>query len=111
MSTLEDLDDGDGCCLILLEGAGDLRAEVDIDAGERGPYDAYGIECAAHVDGRRLDPSGHQVIDAIHGVAFESYERAIDTHVKNLRRKLEPEPRRLRYILTAYGVGYRFAAD
>ena len=52
-----------------------------------------------------------QLLDAIHGVAFESYERAIDTHVKNLRRKVEPEPRRPRYILTAYGVGYRFAAD
>ena len=52
-----------------------------------------------------------QLLDAIHGVAFESYERAIDTHVKNLRRKLEPEPRRPRLILTVYGVGYRFAAD
>ena len=52
-----------------------------------------------------------QLLDAVHGVAFESYERAIDTHVKNLRRKIEPEPRRPRYILTAYGVGYRCAAD
>ena len=34
-----------------------------------------------------------QLLDAVHGVAFESYERAIDTHVKNLRRKLEPDPR------------------
>ena len=52
-----------------------------------------------------------QLLDAIHGVAFEAYERAIDTHVKNLRRKLEPEPRRPRYLLTVYGVGYCFAAD
>lgn len=52
-----------------------------------------------------------QLLDAIHGVAFESYERAIDTHVKNLRRKLEPDPRRPRYLLTVYGVGYRFADD
>jgi two-component system alkaline phosphatase synthesis response regulator PhoP len=50
-----------------------------------------------------------QLLDALHGVAFESYERAIDTHVKNLRRKLEPDPRRPRYVLTVYGVGYRFA--
>jgi DNA-binding response OmpR family regulator len=49
-----------------------------------------------------------QLLDAIHGVAFESYERAIDAHIKNLRRKLEPEPRRPRYILTVYGVGYKF---
>ena len=52
-----------------------------------------------------------QLLDALHGVAFESYERAIDTHIKNLRRKLEPEPRQPRYLLTVYGVGYRFADD
>jgi DNA-binding response OmpR family regulator len=45
---------------------------------------------------------------AIHGVAVESYERAVDAHVKNIRRKLEPDPRRPRYLLTAHGVGYRF---
>lgn len=50
-----------------------------------------------------------QLLDAIHGVEVESYERAIDAHVKNLRRKIEPDPRRPRYILTAHGVGYRFA--
>jgi two-component system, OmpR family, alkaline phosphatase synthesis response regulator PhoP len=52
-----------------------------------------------------------QLLDALRGVAFESYERAIDTHVKNLRRKLEPEPRVPRYVLTVYGVGYRFADE
>jgi len=52
-----------------------------------------------------------QLLDALRGVAFESYERAIDSHVKNLRRKLEPDPRRPRYVLTVYGVGYRFADD
>ena len=50
-----------------------------------------------------------QLLDAVHGVAFESYERAIDAHVKNIRHKLEPEPARPRYLLTVYGVGYRFA--
>ena len=52
-----------------------------------------------------------QLLDAIHGLAFESYERAIDAHVKNLRRKLEEDPARPRYILTVYGVGYRFAEE
>jgi DNA-binding response OmpR family regulator len=52
-----------------------------------------------------------QLLDALHGVAFESYERAIDTHIKNLRRKLEPDPRSPRYVLTVYGVGYQVAAD
>ena len=50
-----------------------------------------------------------QLLDAIHGVAFESYERAIDAHVKNIRRKLEPNPHAPRYLLTVYGVGYRLA--
>ena len=50
-----------------------------------------------------------QLLDAVHGVAFESYERAVDAHVKNLRRKLEPIPGRPRYLLTVHGVGYRFA--
>jgi len=48
-----------------------------------------------------------QLLDAVHGVAFESYERAIDAHIKNIRRKIEPNPRQPRYILTVYGVGYR----
>ena len=48
-----------------------------------------------------------QLLEAIHGVAFESYERAIDAHVKNIRRKLEAEPQRPRYLLTVHGVGYK----
>ena len=49
-----------------------------------------------------------QLLTAIHGVAVESYERAVDAHIKNLRRKLEPDPRHPRYVLTAHGIGYRF---
>ncbi len=52
-----------------------------------------------------------QLLDAVHGVAFESYERAIDAHVKNIRRKLEPDPHAPRYIVTVFGVGYRLADD
>ena len=52
-----------------------------------------------------------QLLDAVHGVAFESYERAIDAHVKNIRRKLEPDAREPRYLLTVHGVGYRFADE
>jgi DNA-binding response OmpR family regulator len=50
-----------------------------------------------------------QLLDAVHGVAIESYERAIDAHVKNIRKKIEPVPGAPRYLLTVYGVGYRFA--
>lgn len=50
-----------------------------------------------------------QLLEAIHGVAFESYERAIDAHVKNIRRKLEPESQHPRWLLTVHGVGYKLA--
>jgi len=50
-----------------------------------------------------------QLLDAIHGVAFESYERAIDAHIKNIRRKIEVRASEPQYILTVYGVGYKFA--
>jgi two-component system, OmpR family, alkaline phosphatase synthesis response regulator PhoP len=50
-----------------------------------------------------------QLLDAVHGVAIESYERAIDAHVKNIRRKIEPEPGSPRYVVTVHGVGYRFS--
>jgi DNA-binding response OmpR family regulator len=52
-----------------------------------------------------------QLLDAVHGVAFESYERAIDAHVKNIRKKIEPTQGAPRYLLTVHGVGYRFADD
>jgi len=50
-----------------------------------------------------------QLLEAIHGVAFESYERAIDAHVKNVRHKIEPNPPEPRYLLTVYGIGYKFS--
>jgi DNA-binding response OmpR family regulator len=48
-----------------------------------------------------------QLLDAVHGVAVESYERAIDAHVKNIRRKIERDPRAPRHLQTVFGVGYR----
>jgi two-component system alkaline phosphatase synthesis response regulator PhoP len=50
-----------------------------------------------------------QLLMAARGVAFESYERAIDSHIRNLRRKIEPDDREPRYIITVHGVGYKFA--
>ena len=50
-----------------------------------------------------------QLLDAVRGTDVDSFERAIDTHIKNIRRKLEPDPRNPRYILTVYGMGYKFA--
>ena len=50
-----------------------------------------------------------QLLDAVRGEEVESFDRAIDAHVKNVRRKIEPDPRRPRYLLTVYGVGYKCA--
>ncbi len=50
-----------------------------------------------------------QLLDAVHGFSLETYERAIDGHVKNIRRKIEPDPGAPRYLLTVHGVGYVLA--
>jgi two-component system alkaline phosphatase synthesis response regulator PhoP len=50
-----------------------------------------------------------QLLIVARGVAFESYERAIDSHIRNLRRKIEPSGDDPHYILTVHGVGYKFA--
>lgn len=59
--------------------------------------------------------SREQLLDRLHGVAYDAgpagADRSIDAHVKNLRRKLEPDPAVPRYILTVYGIGYQFAEE
>jgi len=52
-----------------------------------------------------------QIVEQTQGYTFEGYERTIDAHIKNLRRKLENNPKEPKYILTVYGVGYKFAGD
>jgi len=50
-----------------------------------------------------------QLLEAAHLGVYDGVERTIDVHIHNLRRKLEPDPARPRYILTAFGAGYRFS--
>lgn len=52
-----------------------------------------------------------ELLDHVHGEAFAAYERTIDVHVKNLRAKIEKDPRKPEYIETVYGVGYRMVRD
>ena len=52
-----------------------------------------------------------QLLDRLHGVAYDGYDRSVDAHVKNLRRKLEPDPSEPHYVLTVYGVGYKFTDE
>ena len=49
------------------------------------------------------------LLDQTQGEAYEGYERTIDVHIRNLRTKIEPDPKAPRYIETVYGVGYRFS--
>ncbi len=49
-----------------------------------------------------------QLVDRLHGVAYEGYDRSVDSHVKNLRQKLEDDPAEPVYVQTVYGVGYKF---
>ncbi len=51
-----------------------------------------------------------ELLDRLQGIAYEGYERTVDVHVKNLRSKIETNPRKPQYIETVYGVGYRFAS-
>ena len=55
--------------------------------------------------------SRFDLLDHIQGTVYEGYERTIDVHIKNLRKKIETDPRKPRYIETVYGVGYRFAPE
>jgi DNA-binding response OmpR family regulator len=86
-----------------------MRTEVAGAAVDLTPTEFQLLATLAARPGRIFTRS--QLLDALHGIAFETYERAIDSHIKNVRRKLEPDPRRPRYVLTVYGVGYRFADD
>jgi two-component system alkaline phosphatase synthesis response regulator PhoP len=52
-----------------------------------------------------------QLLDRLHGVAYEGFDRSVDAHIKNLRRKLETDPAEPRYVLTVYGIGYRFTDE
>jgi two-component system alkaline phosphatase synthesis response regulator PhoP len=52
-----------------------------------------------------------ELIEKALGYDFEGFDRTIDVHIFNLRRKLEPDPDQPRYIKTAYGIGYKFIGD
>jgi DNA-binding response OmpR family regulator len=83
-----------------------MRAKVEGHAVELTPTEFQLLATFVREPGRVFTRG--QLLDALHGVTIETYERAIDAHVKNLRKKIEPEPGRPRYLLTVHGVGYRF---
>jgi two-component system alkaline phosphatase synthesis response regulator PhoP len=52
-----------------------------------------------------------QLLGRLHGVAYDGFDRSVDAHIKNLRRKLEEDPTEPRYVLTVYGIGYKFTDE
>jgi len=84
-------------------------ATVAGEAVELTPTEFELLRAMAAEPGRAF--SRMELLDATQGEAYEGYERTIDTHVKNLRNKIEPDPKSPRYIITVYGVGYKFAED
>jgi two-component system alkaline phosphatase synthesis response regulator PhoP len=92
----------------------DLEIDLDAHTARRGaqpldltPTEFSILSALAAQPGRAF--SRLQLLEAAQGVAYEGYERTVDAHIKNLRAKLEPEPKTPRYIETVFGVGYRFA--
>jgi two-component system, OmpR family, alkaline phosphatase synthesis response regulator PhoP len=94
--------------------AGDLLldiAKMEARLGERAlAFTPTEFQLLAHLARQpgRVFTRG-QLLEAVRGMAFESYERAIDSHIKNIRRKIEPDAHHPRYILTVPGIGYKFA--
>lgn len=86
-----------------------MRVTVGTRAIEVTPTEFQLLAALARQPGRIFTRA--QLLDAVHGIAFESYERAIDAHIKNLRRKIEPDPHEPKYIVTVYGVGYKFGDE
>ncbi len=84
-----------------------MRVTVGDSRVELTPTEFELLETLARQPGRVFTRA--QLLDAIRGVEVESFDRAIDAHIKNVRRKLEPDPRNPRYVLTVHGVGYKFA--
>ena len=92
---------------------GDLEVDLEehrvmrgIDAVELTPTEFNLLSAMVAQPGRVF--SRLQLLEATQGTAYEGYERTVDAHIKNLRAKLEVDPKDPQYIETIFGVGYRF---
>jgi two-component system alkaline phosphatase synthesis response regulator PhoP len=80
------------------------EARVDLTPSE---FDLLAVLMSA--PGRAF--SRADLLDRLQGTSFEGYERTVDVHIRNLRAKIESDPRNPRYVETVYGIGYRFTVD
>ena len=78
------------------------REPVDLTATE---FDLLAV--LAREPGRPFTRA--QLLELVYDVSYAGYDRTVDAHIKNLRRKIEPGPHNPEYILTIYGVGYKFS--
>ena len=83
-----------------------MQAKVEGRALELTPTEFELLITLARQPGRVFTRA--QLLDSIRGVEVESFDRAVDAHIKNLRRKIEPDPRNPKYLLTVHGMGYKF---
>jgi DNA-binding response OmpR family regulator len=93
--------------VILDRGRRTVRVQ-DRDIENLTPSEFSLLEALMSVPGRVY--SRYDLLEHLQGDAYEGYERTIDVHIRNLRTKIEPDPRNPKYVETVYGVGYRFAA-
>jgi len=96
--------------------AGDLEIDLNAHRVTRGGQviDMTRIEfkllaALASNPGQAL--SREQLVERLHGITYEGYDRSVDSHIKNLRRKLEVDVGDPHYIQTIYGIGYRFSDE
>jgi DNA-binding response OmpR family regulator len=93
--------------------AGDLMLDLERHTLQRGtqqieltPTEFDLLAALMQNAGRALSRS--QLLDQALSETFDGYERTIDAHIKNLRHKIEPDPKTPRFIVTVFGVGYKF---
>ncbi|HIP73909.1 MAG TPA: winged helix family transcriptional regulator [Anaerolineae bacterium] len=80
----------------------------------RGYLEQEGYEVRTAGDGRQalfVARDRLELLERTQVYAYDGYERTIDVHIKNLRKKIEPDSTHPQYILTAFGVGYRFRVE
>lgn len=84
------------------------RHEVtrDGDAIELTPIEFKFLELFGRHVGQAM--SRLQIIEKVQGYDFEGYERTVDAHIKNIRKKIEDDPQKPKYLLTVFGLGYKF---
>ena len=82
-----------------------LTTTLDGEAIDLTPTEFQLLVTLARQPGRIFNRE--QLLESVHGIAFDGFDRSIDSHIKNLRRKIEEDPRHPRLIQTVYGVGYR----